>query len=173
MPEPRRLKKSETLEIRIPYPTKQAFMARCRDEGVSASEVLRAYIDGRLDDRARSRRRRVALRLAVGGLIAAAVGAVALPSLARPSVLSEFERLDRDGDRRVSFAEFWRGASVAATVEVGHASLPVAAGAARGPLVRQAFERLDLDGDGVVTLAEFRRRGAVNGSAAPGVSGRD
>jgi hypothetical protein len=43
-----RLKKSETLEIRLPYPTKLAFMARCRDEGRSASEALRLFIDGHL-----------------------------------------------------------------------------------------------------------------------------
>ena len=172
MPEPRRLKKSETLEIRIPYPTKQAFMARCRDDGVSASEAVRAFIDGRLEARP-ARRPRTALRLAVGAAIAAAVGAVALPSLARPSVMSEFDRLDLNRDRRVSFAEFWRGASVDVAVEVGHSSLPVAAGPARGPLLRQAFERLDLNGDGVVSLDEFRRRGALNGSSAPAVSGRD
>ena len=44
MSEPRKLKKSESLEIRIPYPTKQAFMARCRDGGRSASEALRLLL---------------------------------------------------------------------------------------------------------------------------------
>ena len=48
MTEPRPPKKSESLEIRIPYPTKQAFMERCREEGVSASEVLRGLIETRL-----------------------------------------------------------------------------------------------------------------------------
>ena len=49
MSAPRKLKKSESLEIRIPYPTKLAFMARCQAEGVSASEALRGFIDGQLD----------------------------------------------------------------------------------------------------------------------------
>ena len=44
-----RLKKSETLEIRLPYPTKLAFMARCRHEGRSASAALRQFIDGQVD----------------------------------------------------------------------------------------------------------------------------
>ena len=89
----RPLKKSETLEIRIPYPTKAAFMARCREDGSSASEALRRLIDQHLADEApiRPSARPVApgsrrlLHLAAGALIAAAAGAVALPSLAHPA----------------------------------------------------------------------------------------
>jgi hypothetical protein len=105
-----RLKKSETLEIRLPYPTKLAFMARCRDEGRSASEALRHFIDGHLEGAAPARPpiARRAPRLIAGALIAAAVGAIALPSLARPSLQSEFDRLDLNGDKAVSLAEFER-----------------------------------------------------------------
>src|SRR4029453_47905 len=39
-------KKSDTLEVRLPHETKQAFMARCRQDGRSASEVIRDFIDG-------------------------------------------------------------------------------------------------------------------------------
>ena len=95
-----KLKKSETLEIRIPYPTKQAFMARCRDEGRSASETLRDLIEGRLAPPPRPARWR---RMAVGALIAAAMGAVAAPSLARPP--AGFDRLDRDHDGRITAAD--------------------------------------------------------------------
>jgi hypothetical protein len=104
-----RLKKSETLEIRLPYPTKLAFMARCRDEGRSASEALRGFIDGEI---APGRPARRSSHLLVGALIAAAVGATALPSLAHPShalTLAEFARLDTDHDGKVSFAEFKAG----------------------------------------------------------------
>jgi hypothetical protein len=85
-------KKSESLEIRIPYPAKQAFMARCRQDGTSASEALRALIDAHLEDEPMRPRPapiagpgRTLLHLAAGALIAAAAGAVALPSLARPA----------------------------------------------------------------------------------------
>ena len=102
-----RLKKSETLEIRLPHCTKLAFMARCRDEGHSASEALRGFIDGHLDraapGRAMGRRPR---HLLAGALIAAAVGAIALPSLAHPSLRSDFDRLDRNGDNAISLTEF-------------------------------------------------------------------
>jgi hypothetical protein len=108
-----RLKKSETLEIRLPYPTKLAFMARCRDEGRSASEALRHFIEGHLDDgrpapKAAQSVGHKPFRLLAGALFAAALGAVALPSLAHPSLRSEFERLDLDGDHAISLAEFAR-----------------------------------------------------------------
>ena len=105
MTEPRKLKKSETLEIRIPYPTKVAFMARCRDDGRSASEALRAYIEGELTPR---RPRRRTWRLVAGAVLAAAMGAIAVPSLARPGVAAEFARLDADRDGRVTAAELRR-----------------------------------------------------------------
>ena len=103
MTEMRRLKKSESLEIRLPHPTKQAFMARCQAEGRSASETLRGFIEGELQPRPRRRLR----YLAAGVLAAAAVGAVAAPSLAGPAVTAaEFVRLDVDHDGQLSFAEF-------------------------------------------------------------------
>jgi hypothetical protein len=110
MTAPRKLKKSESLEIRIPYPTKQAFMARCRDEGRSASEALRALIDGQLEAaRPAPPARRRPWRLIAGALVAAAVGAAAVPSLARPGLrAAEFTALDANHDGVLSFAEYSR-----------------------------------------------------------------
>jgi hypothetical protein len=118
---PAKLKKSETLEIRLPYPTKLAFMARCRDEGRSASEALRGFIDGQVDGGKSIHAARRADRLILGALAAAAMGAVALPSLAHPSLRAEFvrlthgadaltaadfQRLDTNHDGKISYAEF-------------------------------------------------------------------
>ncbi|MEC8456219.1 MAG: hypothetical protein VXZ43_04830 [Pseudomonadota bacterium] len=50
---PRPLKKTETIEIRLPHDTKTAFMARCRAEGRTASDVLRRFIDAELAARPR------------------------------------------------------------------------------------------------------------------------
>ena len=104
----RKLKKSESLEIRLPYPTKQAFMARCQAEGRSASEALRGFIEAELSPAAAVRPLRRLRYLAAGGLLAAALGAVAAPSLARPGADAQFRAMDADLDGAVSAAEFDR-----------------------------------------------------------------
>ena len=108
-------KKSEVLEVRLPYETKTAFMARCREADRTASEVVRLFIDQELEGRAvkPSVHRGFAWRAPLGRLLAAAlaglaVGAVAAPSLARPTAPSHaaFERLDANHDGVLSFEEF-------------------------------------------------------------------
>jgi hypothetical protein len=113
-------KKSETLEIRLPHPTKAVFMARCHTQGRTASEAVRRFIEGELADAA-PRRGRPGLWQALGQALAAAVaglaiGAVAAPSLAQTSLgqtvhaqsdpRAAFDRLDRNHDGVVSFEEF-------------------------------------------------------------------
>ena len=108
MAEPRPTKKSETLEIRIPYPTKQAFMAQCRAEGKTASEALRQLIDQRLVARRTVRDGRRLHQLLAGALIAAAVGAAAAPALARATRITTFESFDANGDGVTTRAEYSR-----------------------------------------------------------------
>lgn len=109
MTAPKPPKKSETLEVRLPYRTKLAFMTRCRDEGQTASEAVRGFIETELGARPRARRTRLwqALAAASAGL---ALGAVAAPSLARTAAPDEavFARLDRNHDGALSIAEFER-----------------------------------------------------------------
>ena len=108
MPATPRLKKSETLEIRLPYPTKLAFMARCREEGRSASEALRQFIDGEVDGTRAAAPGARAWRLIAGAAVATAMAAAAVPSLAHPSLRAEFDRLDLNGDHVITAAEFAR-----------------------------------------------------------------
>jgi hypothetical protein len=150
-------KKSETLEIRLPFDQKQAFMVRCQAEGRSASEALRGFIDESLAEPRRPEGRPSGRRLrwAAVGLAAMSLGAVAAPSLARPSLPAQFARLDADHDGRLSFAEFERGASLQLTLGPGaaHALEP----ADREGLLRRAFGRIDANRDGEIALDEFRR----------------
>ena len=104
------LKKSETVEIRLPHATKSAFMARCRAEGRTASDAIRRFIDAELSQTSATRR---APRLSWRPLLAAAVaglalGAVAAPSLAQsaPPSRAAFDRMDRSHDGVLSFDEY-------------------------------------------------------------------
>lgn len=99
-------KKSESLEIRLPFSTKERFMALCRDDGRSASEAVRGFIETEIEGRARSRSRVwQVLMAAIAGL---ALGAVAAPSLAKASAQTAFEQLDRNGDGVLTKAEYGR-----------------------------------------------------------------
>lgn len=109
MTAPKPLKKSETLEVRLPHRTKMAFMARCRDAGQTASEAVRGFIEAELV--AGSRRARPRLwQMAAAAVAGLALGAVAAPSLARTVSPDEaaFARLDRNHDGALSIAEFER-----------------------------------------------------------------
>ena len=101
-------KKSETLEVRLPFETKTAFMARCQDEGRTASEAVRGFIKAELERGARRRARWT--QIGVAAMAGLAVGAAAAPSLARSEdgSRSEFQRLDADGDGALTYAEFSR-----------------------------------------------------------------
>lgn len=118
---PRRVKKSETLEVRIPYETKQAFLTACREDGTTASEVVREQVQSYLDARERSSQqekrtnvmylpqnvRRYGSRVAAGGIAAMGLTALAvLPSAADPDFKAQFTRLDANGDGVLSVDEF-------------------------------------------------------------------
>lgn len=102
------MKKSETLEIRIPYPTKQAFMARCQAEGRTASETVRELIDHRLSPHTAIREPRRLPQIVAAVVIAATVGAAAAPALARATLATRFEALDANHDGLLTPAEFGR-----------------------------------------------------------------
>ena len=150
-------KKSETLEIRLPHALKQAFMARCRGEGRSASEALRGHIEQVVAEPSRPIHRKSGRRLrwAAVGLAAVSLGAVAAPSLARPSLPAQFARLDADHDGRLSLAEFERGASV--EIAIGPGAAHELTPADRDGLLRREFGRIDANRDGEIALDEFRR----------------
>lgn len=180
MREPRKLKKSESLEIRIPYPTKTAFMARCRDEGRSASDALRGFIDGYIEPTAAvaaaaSQKPRRLYHIIAAAIATLGVVAVAVPVLARPNLEAEFGALDANADGAVSYAEFAGAASSEVVFYVGPSNLaprgerfvlPLTTSAkAAAPvdprirelLLRTEFDRIDADRNARLSFTEFRR----------------
>lgn len=107
MPARRSPKKTETLEIRLSPDTKSAFMARCQGARRTASDVVRAFIEQDLRAAPTLRRPNPLWRVLAAAVAGLAVGAVAAPSLARPSTSdAEFQRLDANHDGVLDKEEF-------------------------------------------------------------------
>ncbi|MDO9338133.1 MAG: hypothetical protein Q7T61_17190 [Caulobacter sp.] len=141
-------KKSESLEIRLPHETKTAFMLRCRQDGLTASEVLRGDIEAHLARRPTGGWARV--RAVAGAAVILGVAASALPSLAAAMAAPSFASLDKDRNGVLAFAEF-----AAAPVRIEAGGKEVAPDAPlRAQLQRLAFDSCDADRDGRLSPAE-------------------
>ncbi len=169
MTAPRPLKKSEFLEVRLPHPVKQAFMARCQDESRTASEAVRGFIDGYLAESGKGPRRRLPARLLAAGVALMAFGLAAAPSFARTTASGDFARLDANHDGGVSLSEFERSSRVQVALSPAPSGWLQAMGLTSGlaePALDQrlklevaaaAFREIDSDRNGSITLAEYRR----------------
>ena len=141
-------KKSETLEVRLPYSQKIAFMEACRKEGITASEALRAGIAQFLATRdGQSQRNNLiedlvtAMKMnskkTIGSMMALSLGAalfVAMPSAAADEL---FEAYDGNGD------------GVLTPGEIGENDSKV-------------FAVLDKNDDGQISADEFQREAEVS-----------
>lgn len=167
------MKKSETLEVRLSQPLKDAFMGRCRADGVSASETVRALIEGHLAPAPKAGFGR-GLRFLVAAAAAVSVGAIAAPTLARPSPTAVFAALDTRHVGRLSFDDFAAATTVETSVALTHTEFlpaafrglmgapPLRRTGALDPALNRAilqtiFEAIDTNHDGAISFEEFRR----------------
>ena len=131
-PKPIKSKKSETLEVRIPFETKQAFLTACREDGTTASEVVRESVQTYLDERERppiQEKRTLVMklpqpvrhygpRIAAGSIAAIGLATfVALPSAAAPDFKAQFNQMDANSDGVLSADEFLGSAKPASGEE--------------------------------------------------------
>lgn len=126
----RREKQSEFLEIRIGHQTKQDFMEACQSRGLTASEVLRAYVE----TYSGPRRPRLVLpsvnikEFTMPASFLALVSAVALttglqttaPAVAdRDDPDTSFASVDRDGSNDFDLAELFVEAGLTSDGQLG------------------------------------------------------
>lgn len=144
-------KKSETLEVRLSHSAKAEFMARCKEKGMTASDVVRAFIAGFNEDARRTEPEEMAqMRLKelsmtlkknprkIFGTGLGALSAFALFASATSYADDDvFERLDKNQDGKLTASEISNGEGerYQATVEMVTA--------------------LDRDEDGSLTRTEF------------------
>ena len=104
------VKKNASIEIRLSDEAKSAFMDRCRDQGRTASEAIRLFIDDQMEVRTATSRRALRYgRVVVAGLAGTIFGfGVTAPSIARSTADSRivFQQLDRNHDGFIDRQEF-------------------------------------------------------------------
>jgi hypothetical protein len=103
----------------------------------------------------------------VGALIASAVGAAALPTLAHTNIRAEFGRTDSNDHRRIGLDDLGKAASIDIDIKLrsspqnspGVAARETGSAAEarrREAALRAQFERLDANKDGKISFEEFR-----------------
>lgn len=180
MTKTRRTKKSDCIEVRLTHEAKEAFMTACRAKGVTASDVLRGFIDRYVQASRRASfnaipeplvttlSKTIRRPLLTGGASLAAAGLIALayspaPAQAEPDkrAAALFEWMDADGDGVLSHEEFteFSNESDGPCPPADEPPLSIAATTKAphmpGETPDDLFGGLDADGNGFITLAEF------------------
>ncbi|HKC02739.1 MAG TPA: EF-hand domain-containing protein [Sphingomicrobium sp.] len=173
---PRKPKKSETLEVRLPHEVKSALMGKAHAQGRSASEVVRRSIDAYLAEQPKEARS----MLLTLWKPAAALGTAALamwaaispaPLHAKPDLKAVFQIIDRNSDGAITRDEFVQHTSDPAIQKMHeahngmmhHVMAAMHGNGAEADHARPSkamievhFAKVDANSDGSVTFSEFQ-----------------
>ena len=184
-------KKIESLEVRLPPETKAAFMAACRANGKSASEVIRSYVERyvRLASGAPNHSpmelnmvfaRSTLKAKTIAGLVAGAVATCAITLLGTPALASPddriaalFQWLDRDRNEGLSMAEFVSTPEDAPSTGAIRVDVTTKTPPKPGETRDALFRRLDRSRDGSLSLGELDAGSIVRTVVAPGIVAAD
>lgn len=141
----RREKKSESLDIRLPYQQKQDFMAATKQQGETASQVLRSFIADYIEDARLAEQpntvQEITMTLArhrfksIATAAGAAIGVFSVTALPSAADSTAFERLDKNSDGILTEGEIAPGFDA------------------------DIIAKLDTDGSGGVSQAELEAAG--------------
>ena len=138
-------KKSETLEVRLAYSKKTAFMDACSNAGITASHTIRDFIDVYISGNRTFSRQRVWWLLAATGLVSALLVGAAFFAHAEMKQAETrghvFSMLDTNGDRLLTAAD--------ATPQLAQ-------------MITLVLQKADENQDGQVTANEFAREIAAS-----------
>ena len=181
-------KKTESIEIRVPHATKSAFMTACRQNGTSASAVLRAFIERYVHSASRApiqwkeelrmMFKNRSMRAAVGAFAAAMTATVVVSSIASPAraatdplLSAVYEWMDADHDGKLSRTEFL---SPTGDEPIGAIGVIVETKTRPANETPEAlFARLDSNHDGSISLGELSAQAVARTTLTPAVSAAD
>lgn len=177
----RNRKKSETLDIRLPYEQKRDFMEATQTRGETASEVLRGFIANYIETARLAETptpvQEITMTLArhrlktLATAASAALGAFALTALPSAADSSPFDRLDKNSDGVISEGEIIPGedADIIAHLDTdksGNVSRAELEAAGDRIVVEQTEDQMDEDGKAVVRktkkVVEFKESDGDN-----------
>lgn len=108
----RQAKKSDSIEVRVPHAVKRAFMERCRAEGRTASEAIRAFVEAQtvgnkpVQRRSRLRPSRPLAAAGIAAMLGVALVIGPASVSAAPDFGPGFAALDRNHDGMISPGEY-------------------------------------------------------------------
>jgi hypothetical protein len=183
-------KKTESIEVRLPDETKQAFMKACERRSTSASAVLRSFIERYVRSASRApihwneelqmllTGTSMRTRAAAGAIVATFAAGVVAVSIATPAraatdplLAAVYQWMDTNHDGKLSAAEFLSPRSDEPFGAIGVVVDTKTRPANETP--KALFARLDANHDGSISLGELSAQALARTVLTPAITAAD